>query len=73
MNELELKIHGMTCDGCVRSVRNALSKLQGVEVDDVAVGSARVRFDTAQVAATAIAAAVERAGFDVARADERPA
>lgn len=39
----EIKIEGMHCDGCVRRVKMALEKLPGLHVEDVAVGSAKVR------------------------------
>ncbi len=35
MKELELKIEGMTCEHCVRTVRNALSSVEGVSKVEV--------------------------------------
>ena len=48
--ELTLKIAGMSCGGCVRSVSGVLSALPGVERAEVSLerGEANVRFDAAQ-------------------------
>jgi copper chaperone len=64
---LTLKITGMTCGGCVRSVTGVLQALPGVESVSVSLeqGQAQVRFDPAQVTPAQLAAAVEDAGFDV--------
>lgn len=35
MKELELKIEGMTCEHCVRTIRNALSSVEGVSKVEV--------------------------------------
>jgi copper chaperone CopZ len=45
MESLHLKIEGMTCQHCVRAVDGRLRRTPGVEVDDVAIGSADVRYD----------------------------
>jgi copper chaperone len=66
--ELSLKIDGMHCDGCVRRVTLALSKVPGVQVDSVEVGSARLHFDEAEAKPLEIADAVNRIGFVATRA-----
>ncbi|WP_293762432.1 heavy metal-associated domain-containing protein [uncultured Aquitalea sp.] len=68
MTELIMKIDGMTCGGCVKSVTGILSTMAGVESADVSLEQkqAVVRFDAAVVSAEELAAAVEDAGFDVA-------
>jgi len=60
---LQLSIDGMHCGGCVARVTSTLKKLDGVEVLEVQVGSARVEFDAARTAPEAIAAAIEKIGF----------
>lgn len=68
MTDLTLKITGMSCGGCVRSVTGVLKALPGVSAVDVTLepGEARVSFDPAQVSPAQLAAAVEDAGFEVA-------
>jgi copper chaperone len=62
-NNIRLSIEGMHCGACVRRVTNALSEVEGVSVDSVEVGSAKVGFDPAAVSPEQIAAAVDRIGF----------
>lgn len=68
MEQVMLKVEGMTCGGCVASVTRVLKAVPGVH--DVAVtltpGAARVEFDPVQTGLPALRAAVEGAGFDVA-------
>jgi copper chaperone CopZ len=66
MKNEELKITGMTCGHCVMSVRKELSKLPGVEVRDVRIGSALVAYDEATVSGAQLKRAVEDAGFALA-------
>ena len=65
MKSEELKITGMTCGHCVMSVRKELSKLPGVEVRDVRIGSALISYDEAKVSGARIKSAVVDAGFAV--------
>ena len=66
--ELTLKIAGMSCGGCVRSVSGVLSALPGVASGEVSLerGEAAVRYDPAQVDMARLKSAVEDAGFDAA-------
>jgi copper chaperone CopZ len=59
-----LKIEGMSCGHCVRSVRNALTAVAGVEAADVVLepGSAIVTHSE-DAAHAAMIAAVEAEGF----------
>ena len=63
-----LNVTGMTCGGCVASVKHALGSLPGVA--DVAVSLPRkqveVQFDESKVAVDAMANALRSAGYDVA-------
>ncbi len=63
MSTATLKITGMSCGHCVASVTNALKALDGVQVEDVRIGSARVAYDEARTSATAIAQAVTEDGY----------
>jgi copper chaperone len=61
-----IPIQGMTCGGCVNSVKRALAALpgvSGVEVD-LASGQARVTHDERQAPLDALRAAVVQAGFE---------
>ncbi len=65
MKAAELKIEGMSCGHCVMAVKRELGKLTGVTVDEVQIGSARVRLDETKVQAEELSQAVERAGYRV--------
>ncbi len=63
--EIVLEIDGMTCGGCVNSVRKVLSSVPSVKTVDVslAAGRATVVADS-PVDPAALVAAVEDAGYD---------
>lgn len=63
--QIVLKIEGMTCGGCVRSVEKALDQVAGVTSTrvDLAQGQATVDAENG-VDPAAIVAAVEDAGYD---------
>ena len=59
-------VTGMTCEHCVRSVREALTKLDGVADVDVGLASGKVTLHTsAPVEPDAVRAAVEEEGYEV--------
>lgn len=66
-NEVNLKIEGMHCDACVRRVRMALGKVEGVEVKDVKVGSAQIAVDPSKASPDAAIDAVNGIGFTAQR------
>lgn len=68
-SKAELKIGGMTCQGCVRSVETRLSKVAGVESAhvDLAAGSATVEYDDSRVDVGKLIAAVQQIGFEAAK------
>jgi len=66
MSRLTMKIDGMSCGHCVAAVREALTELPGVQVDDVRIGSAEVRYDPAAVTPEQVADAVRDAGYEPA-------
>lgn len=68
MQAIDLKIEGMTCGGCVKSVTRVLTGVAGVASAEVSLeeGRARVTFDPARTGLEAMKQAVERAGFKAA-------
>ena len=65
MDRITMKIDGMTCGHCVSSVDKALRKVDGVTVEQVAVGSATVSYDPTAVSEARIAEAVADEGYSV--------
>jgi copper chaperone len=63
MNRTTLKIDGMSCGHCVASERKALTELNGVTVEQVAVGSATIAYDPAVASPEGIAGAMSDAGY----------
>jgi len=65
METVELKVEGMDCQGCVKSVTRMLSGVAGVQTVDVSLeeGCARVTFDPAKSGLAEFKKAVERAGY----------
>ena len=65
METVELKIEGMDCQGCVKSVTRMLSSLPGVEKVEVSLekGNAQVTHDPAKSGLAEMKRAVERAGY----------
>lgn len=66
METTTLKVGGMSCGGCVKSITGVLSALPGVSKAEVSLEQAQavVEFDAAQVSREQLAAAIEDAGFD---------
>ncbi len=59
-------VTGMTCEHCVRSVHEELTKLDGVDDVDVDLASGQVTMRTSgPVKPDAVRAAVEEAGYEV--------
>ncbi len=65
MDNVEFKVEGMDCDGCVRSVTRMLSAIAGVQTVNVSLaeGVARVGYDASKAGLPEFKRAVERAGF----------
>lgn len=68
MSTLTLTVSGMSCMGCVNSVKNLVSALPGVSVVqiDLASGRVEVTHDPARVDVQAIHQAIEGGGYQVA-------
>jgi len=67
METIQLNIKGMTCNGCVNSVKNVLQKTPGVTSVEVSLeqNCATVIYDPQQANPAQLKAAVEDAGYDV--------
>jgi copper chaperone CopZ len=65
MNDVTLRIEGMSCGHCVGQVRNALARLDGVQVHQIRVGEAGLSYDPETLTLPEIVEAVKRAGYEV--------
>lgn len=65
MEHITLKVTGMTCMGCVNSVKRLLGQLPGVgQIEiDLASGKTDVDYDGAQVTPDAIRQAINDGGY----------
>ncbi|HSA72158.1 MAG TPA: heavy metal-associated domain-containing protein [Burkholderiales bacterium] len=65
MDTVEMKVEGMDCEGCVKSVTRMLSAVAGVSSVDVSLAQARARvtYDPAKAGLADFKRAVERAGY----------
>jgi copper chaperone len=65
MKTVELKVEGMDCEGCVKSVTRMLSGVPGVASVEVSLAEARARvtYDPAKADVPAMKKAVGRAGY----------
>jgi copper chaperone len=68
MQTITLRIQGMTCGGCVNSVKTVLERLSGVGQADVSLEKAEavVQHDPSLASVDQLKAAISDAGFDVA-------
>lgn len=66
METTVLKVNGMTCGGCVRSVGNVLKAVPGVTSAEVSLekSEAQVTFDPAFANQAALRKAIEDAGYE---------
>jgi copper chaperone CopZ len=56
MRDLHIEIVGMTCEHCVRAVRNRLSSTPGVAVKDVKVGAVDLQIDDTRTTVDSVTA-----------------
>jgi copper chaperone len=68
METTVLKVNGMTCGGCVRSVKNVLESIQGVTRAEISLEKAQatVTYDPAKADLSRMREAVTDAGYQVA-------
>lgn len=60
MAEINLRVEGMHCGACIRRVTTALQSVEGVEVEEVRLGGARV---SGSAVPAPLIAALGKAGF----------
>lgn len=68
MESTRVKVGGMSCQGCVKSVTKVLLELPGVGQAEVSLerGEAVVAYDAGRVTRDAIKQAIDGAGFEAA-------
>ena len=66
MENVVIKVGGMSCQGCVKNITGVLVALPGVSAAEVSLeaGEARVSFDPQAVSRATLVEAIEDAGFD---------
>ena len=62
--KLNLKIDGMGCEHCIKSVREALEAIKGIKVLNVKIGSAEVEAENDSVL-NEIREKLDDAGYDL--------
>ena len=67
MSEFTLQIDGMHCGSCVRRASQALAGVQGVTVNEVRVGAARLTSATEPAPIAAAIDALAKAGYTAHR------
>jgi copper chaperone len=68
MEKTLLQVNGMSCEHCVAAVKKAATSISGVSKADVDLKSGKVslEYDSAKAALSAIKAAIEEQGYEVA-------
>ena len=61
-----LTLEGMSCGHCVKAVQMALEDLDGVQVHEVAIGSARITYDPHETDMDEIAEVLDEEGYPIA-------
>ena len=64
--KLNLKIDGMGCEHCIKSVIEALEEIKGIKVLDVKIGSAEVEAENDSIL-NEIKEKLDDAGYDLVR------
>ena len=66
MENVVIKVGGMSCQGCVKNITGVLTALAGVTTAEVSLeaAEARVAFDPQVVSRAALVGAIQDAGFD---------
>jgi copper chaperone len=63
MKTQDLTIEGMSCGHCVMHVKKELSKVNGLTIENVEIGKARVQYDETNVTPEQVSKAIEEAGY----------
>ncbi|MDX1531206.1 MAG: heavy-metal-associated domain-containing protein [Rhodothermales bacterium] len=62
-------IEGMSCQHCIDAVEGALGGIDGVHVEEVGIGRARVTYEPNAVDPAQLEGAIEEAGYNVRSVD----
>jgi len=67
MEKITLTVKGMTCMGCVKSVKNVLEPIPGVANVDIVLdnGQTTISYDAAKTGPNQFTAAIQDAGYEV--------
>jgi copper chaperone len=63
--KVDYHIEGMSCRHCIDAVEGELKQIDGLTVEEVGIGRARVRYDGTDVSPADIEAAIDEAGYSV--------
>jgi copper chaperone len=68
MERVELRVEGMTCGGCVKSIQNALTAKDGVSTAtaNLEAGTVAIEFDPGVIQQAILKKTIVDAGFEVA-------
>jgi len=68
MEQIDLRVTGMTCGACEQRIQKALARVEGVvqSVADHRAERVRVMFDPGQTSQAAVRSCIEHAGYTVA-------
>ena len=66
MKKQELLSDGMSCGHCVKALKNELTAIQGLIVQDVQIGKAIIEYDPDTVSDEDILHAIDESGFRLA-------
>lgn len=64
MEDLMLKIDGMSCGHCVGQVTKALTQLDGVQVKTVKIGEALIAYEQGEITPADITRALNDVGYE---------
>ena len=59
----EIEIQGMSCGHCVKTIREALGRVEGVTVRDVVIGRAVIDLDERAASPQDVENAIDETGF----------
>ncbi len=62
MKQASLEIKGMSCEHCVRQIREEVTSVVGVKTADVVMGSAQVQFDESRCSISDLVSAIHALG-----------
>jgi copper chaperone len=64
MSRITVSIDGMSCSHCLTAVRRAVEGLDGAELEELKLGSAKVRYSPEKLSAERILEAIGDAGYE---------